>query len=226
MKALGGIDFDSLHQFAVAHEGAYSFVKVESFSRRTILDERDQLRDAKDNAYRKYTPGHLIIKYVTDHMIKTDYFKDLVIVFRGQIWDHFAHAATFKQFTYNGVKQVAFLDCKNDIKLFIGKKQPDQDVEQVRPDEDIEGKHYYQWDLYALVSEEIDKEDYATLKARQKFILTGDNSFTDERRKESAAYFREGKKITLGRKRATLYKKKSRSRNFRREHSTGTDHHM
>ena len=136
MKALGGIDFDCLHQFAVAHERAYSFVKVESFSRRIILDERDQLRDAKDNAYRKHTPGHLIVKYVTDHMIKSDDFKDLVIVFRGQIWDHFAHAATFKQFTYNGVKQVALLDCKNDIKLFIGKKQPDQDVvmEQVRPD--------------------------------------------------------------------------------------------
>ena len=28
MKALGGIDVDSLHHFAVAHERAYSFVKV------------------------------------------------------------------------------------------------------------------------------------------------------------------------------------------------------
>jgi hypothetical protein len=90
-----------------------------------------------------------------------------VIVYYGQNWESFGHAATIVRRDLNSCKQLLLLDSKNTLPIVYPKRLPSQDVthDAFDGEQDIEGNYYFRWELYALVKHPVNKDEHSKIHA-------------------------------------------------------------
>ena len=121
--------------------------------------------------------------YIKNHMIENPKFKVLILVMRGNLITDFSHACCFIRHDLVKKPHLLLLDCKNKQPLVFPKVYPDQLLydESVKIKEDVEGKNYYQWEIYSLTYRIIkDKFEKAMIKNRMMYVLTGDKKYMCE----------------------------------------------
>ena len=88
IKSKGGVSMDCLQDFAIFGQYSYSFDLVARFTQKKIAEV-----NLKKGT--KLSPGKVILNYIVKKLLLEKEFKQLVIVFHGNMVESFAHAACF-----------------------------------------------------------------------------------------------------------------------------------
>lgn len=161
---------DCLQDFAIFGHHSYSFNLVARFTQKKIA----QVNLKKGT---KLSPGKVVLNYIVKKLLVEKEFKQLVIVFHGNMVESFAHAACFIYQKYYHSDQFLLLDSKNKLPLVYPKQYSNQVAYggQVNWKEDIEGEVYDRWDIYSLDKRLIENEsERQHLMNKMMHVLTGD----------------------------------------------------
>ncbi len=112
LKARGGAPIDCMKDFAIFGDFSLSLKLIKTFHIDGIQFQEEMLR-------KKLTPGKMILRYIAKRMLPgptddpSEFYNELIIVFRGNYQHSYAHAACFVRKDFQNTKQLIFLDCKN-----------------------------------------------------------------------------------------------------------------
>ena len=150
----------------------------------------------------------MISDFIKDLILDKESHKQLIIVFHGNVYFNFAHAACFVRAPdYRKSKQMLLLDCKNKTPIVCPRLGADQIQfsESLKINEDIVGS-YHKWEIYALerrvVANEIER---ARIHNRMMYVLTGDKKYQVESLVAGAMTTNQKRKQRKYKKRGRFY---------------------
>ena len=212
MKIRGGLTVEMLRDFAFFDNQSYSLKHLRTFTKdeplrphvslgQTIMDfiaslmiekKPPKQRKGKEIDIKKDIINLGMIDFVKndeDEEMKNEeekkLYTEIIIIFQGKIDYDFAHAACFVRQDNNNLKQLLLLDCKNSAPIYYPKLTEVQklnEFESVEVKRDIQGEHYYQWNIFCIKKRfKEDENERKLLHNRMLQVPTGEESYSKAR---------------------------------------------